>query len=339
MADKNEKARARTTSGKHPMRSMIVACLMILAGAASDARAQADFPNRNVHVVLPYPAGGIVDNVVRVVTTKLSAIWKQPIVIEPKPGANGNIAWDQVARAKPDGYTWSFWGPALIANPRIQDNVTFSEKDFVPIGGLAWVPWVLVVSPGVPVNTLAEFIDYARKNPGKLNVANGGTGSSAHLNMSIFLNATKLDLVEIQYRGQPPALIDLLADRVQFATASPSLVLQYIQSGQLKALGVVAKTRLPELPNVPTMAEAGYPETNVVAWYGLSAPKNTPPQVVETIVNGVNEALKDPGVRGALESQMTQVMEPMTPAKLQELVASDTEKYAKIIKDANIKIQ
>lgn len=273
------------------------------------------------------------------VTNKLATIWKHPIVIEPKPGANGNIAWDQVMRAKPDGYTWSFYGPAIIANSRIQDGVTFSEKNFVPIGGMVWVPWVLVVHPSVPASTVKEFVDYVRANPGKLNVANGGTGSSGHLNTAIFLNATKLKMEEIQYRGQPPALLDLVAGRVQFALASPSLVVQYIQSGKLKALGVVAQNRLPQLPDVPTMSEVGYPETNVVAWYGLCAPKDTPADIVEKIVSGVNEALKDPAVRTALESQMTQVMEPTTPAKLQALVESDTEKYAKIIKEANIKVQ
>ncbi|MEZ5763595.1 MAG: tripartite tricarboxylate transporter substrate binding protein [Xanthobacteraceae bacterium] len=313
--------------------------MLAAVGALSGAQAQSEFPNKAIQIVLPYPAGGIVDNITRVVTNKLATIWKHPIVIEPKPGANGNIAWDQVMRAKPDGYTWSFYGPAIIANSRIQDGVTFSEKNFVPIGGMVWVPWVLVVHPSVPASTVKEFVDYVRANPGKLNVANGGTGSSGHLNTAIFLNATKLKMEEIQYRGQPPALLDLVAGRVQFALASPSLVVQYIQSGKLKALGVVAQNRLPQLPDVPTMSEVGYPETNVVAWYGLCAPKDTPADIVEKIVSGVNEALKDPAVRTALESQMTQVMEPTTPAKLQALVESDTEKYAKIIKEANIKVQ
>ena len=322
------------------MRRFIIGLMMLAAvGALSGAQAQSEFPNKAIQIVLPYPAGGIVDNITRVVTNKLATIWKHPIVIEPKPGANGNIAWDQVMRAKPDGYTWSFYGPAIIANSRIQDGVTFSEKNFVPIGGMVWVPWVLVVHPSVPASTVKEFVDYVRANPGKLNVANGGTGSSGHLNTAIFLNATKLKMEEIQYRGQPPALLDLVAGRVQFALASPSLVVQYIQSGKLKALGVVAQNRLPQLPDVPTMSEVGYPETNVVAWYGLCAPKDTPADIVKKIVSGVNEALKDPAVRTALESQMTQVMEPMTPAKLQALVESDTEKYAKIIKEANIKVQ
>lgn len=322
------------------MRQFVVGVAMLVAaGISSGALAEPAFPTKPIQIILPYPAGGIVDNITRVVTNKLATIWKQPIIVEPKPGANGNIAWDQLMRSKPDGYTWSFYGPAVIANPRIQDGVTFSEKNFVAIGGMVWVPWVLVVHPSVPANTLKEFVDYVRANPGKLNVANGGTGSSGHLNTAIFLNATKLNMEEIQYRGQPPAILDLVAGRVQFALASPSLVLQYIQSGQLKPLGVVARNRLPQLPDVPTMSEVGYPETNVVAWYGLSAPKDTPADIVEKIVNGVNEALKDPGVRTALEGQMTQVMDPMTPSALQALVASDTEKYGKIIKEANIKVQ
>lgn len=322
------------------MRQFVVGVAMLVAaGISSGALAEPAFPTKPIQIILPYPAGGIVDNITRVVTNKLATIWKQPIIVEPKPGANGNIAWDQLMRSKPDGYTWSFYGPAVIANPRIQDGVTFSEKNFVAIGGMVWVPWVLVVHPSVPANTLKEFVDYVRANPGKLNVANGGTGSSGHLNTAIFLNATKLNMEEIQYRGQPPAILDLVTGRVQFALASPSLVLQYIQSGQLKPLGVVARNRLPQLPDVPTMSEVGYPETNVVAWYGLSAPKDTPADIVEKIVNGVNEALKDPGVRTALEGQMTQVMDPMTPSALQALVASDTEKYGKIIKEANIKVQ
>lgn len=322
------------------MRQFVVGVAMLVAaGISSGALAEPAFPTKPIQIILPYPAGGIVDNITRVVTNKLATIWKQPIIVEPKPGANGNIAWDQLMRSKPDGYTWSFYGPAVIANPRIQDGVTFSEKNFVAIGGMVWVPWVLVVHPSVPANTLKEFVDYVRANPGKLNVANGGTGSSGHLNTAIFLNATKLNMEEIQYRGQPPAILDLVAGRVQFALASPSLVLQYIQSGQLKPLGMVARNRLPQLPDVPTMSEVGYPETNVVAWYGLSAPKDTPADIVEKIVNGVNEALKDPGVRTALEGQMTQVMDPMTPSALQALVASDTEKYGKIIKEANIKVQ
>jgi tripartite-type tricarboxylate transporter receptor subunit TctC len=298
-----------------------------------------DFPNKPVHVILPYPAGGIVDIVTRIVTEKLQAVLGQPVVVENKPGANGNLAWQQVARAAPDGYTWTFVSPALIANPRIQTGVPFSEKDFVPVGGTVYTPWMFVVHPSVPANTMKEFVDYVHAHPHQLNWANGGTGTTPHLNAALLFNAAKLDLVEIPYKGQPPAILDLLANRVQFMPVSPNLVLQYIQQGTVRPLGVVGTKRLPQLPDVPTMAEAGFPETNVASWYGYCVPKGTSPAIVDKIVAAFNTALKDPEVRSALEKQITEVMEPKTAAELQAMVNADTEKYAKVIQEANIKVQ
>jgi tripartite-type tricarboxylate transporter receptor subunit TctC len=251
----------------------------------SPAQAQTDFPNRRIHVIVPYPAGGIVDIVTRIVTDKLSETWRQPIVVEAKPGANGNIAWDQVARAAPDGYTWTFAGSALMANPRMYA----SEKAFVLVGAAAWAPSALVVHPSLPVTTLTEFIDYVREHPHVLNWANPGSGTSQHLNTAIFLNATKLDMVAVPYGGQPPGTVDLMANRVQFKIASIGLVAQHINSGALKALAVLGTTRSPLLPNVPTVTEAGYPEINVVAWYGCAVPRGVPQPVVDKIVAGFNE--------------------------------------------------
>jgi len=312
---------------------------LLLSAVARPAAAETDFPNRPIHVVLPYPAGGIVDIVTRIVTEKLQTDLHQPVVVENKPGANGNLAWAQAARAAPDGYTWTFVSPALFANPRMQTNVPFSEKDFVPVGGVVYTPWMFVASPAVPVKTMKELVDYAHAHPHELNWANGGTGTTLHLNAALLFNATKIDLVEVPYKGQPPALLDLLANRVQFMPASPNLVLQYLQDGRMTALGVVGKNRLPQLPNVPTMAEAGYPETNVVSWYGYCVPKGTPQEVVDKIVAAFGVAVADASVRSQLEKQITQVMEPTTSAELQAMYAADAEKYAKIIQDANIHIQ
>ena len=314
-----------------------IAALALLPTLAA-AQTATDFPNRRIHIVLPYPAGGIVDVTTRIVTEKLSQMWGQPIIVEAKPAASGSVAWDQVARAEPDGYTWSFMSPAVIANPRMQPGMKWNETSFVPIGAIAWAPSVLTVNANVPASTLAEFIDYVRKNPGKLNWANPGVGTSLHLNAAIFLAATKLDIVEIQYRGQPPGLLDLLADRVQFQIASIGLVNEHIQTGKLKALAVLGKERSPMLPDVPTVSEAGYPDINVVAWYGLVAPRGTPQPVVDKIVDGVNTALRDPKVRSALAVQALQPVDPMTSAELVALVNSDTGKYAKVIADAGIKL-
>jgi len=315
-------------------------CASILAAAllaAGPAGAQTDFPNRRIHMVLPYPAGGIVDIVTRIVTDKLSEIWRQPFVVEAKPTASGNLAWDQVARAEPDGYTWTFVGPATMANPRMYANLRWSEKSFVPVGAAVWAPSALVVHPSLPVNTVAEFIDHARKHPGVLNWANPGIGTSQHLNTAIFLNATKLDMVAVPYGGQPAAILDLMANRVHFKVASIGLVAQHINSGALKPLAVLGTARSPLLPNVPTVSEAGYPEINVVAWYGYAVPRGTPQPVIDKIAAGFNEALKAPKVRELLEKQALQPAEPMSTGQLAELYAADTEKYAKVIREAGIK--
>jgi len=317
---------------------LLVLVLAFAALGTVAASSQTDFPNRRIHVILPYPAGGIVDIVTRIVAEKISADLKQPIVIEPKPGANGNLAWNQVSRADPDGYTWTFISPALIANPRMQPSIKWNEESFVPIGGAVWAPSVLVVHPSVPAKTVAEFIAHAKKNPGVLNWSNPGIGTSQHLNTAIFINATKVEMVGVPYRGQPAGILDLLANRVHFAVASPGLVIEHIRAGTLRPLAILGTKRSPQLPDVPTMSEAGYPEINVVAWYGYAAPKDTPAPVVEKITAAFNSALKDDGVRAALEKQLLQVMDPSSPAELVALVKSDVEKYAKVIRDSNIRL-
>jgi tripartite-type tricarboxylate transporter receptor subunit TctC len=308
---------------------------MLVRGAA---HAQTDFPNRHIHMVVPYPAGGIVDIVTRIVTDKLSEIWHQPIVVETKPGASGNLAWDQVSRAEPDGYTWTFLGPATMANPHMYAKLRWSEKSFVPVGAAVWGPSALVVHPSLPVNTVTEFVDYVRKNPGVLNWAIPPIGSSQYLGIATFLYATKLDMVGVPYNGAPPAILDLMANRVQFTMAPLGLLVQHINSGATKALAVNSTIRSPLLPNVPTMSEAGYPEVNVVPWYGYGVPRGTSRPVIDKIAAGFNEVMKVPSVRAALQKQALQPMEPMSADEIAELYAADAEKYAKIIREVGIKL-
>jgi tripartite-type tricarboxylate transporter receptor subunit TctC len=326
---------------RHRFLSLASACLVpVLASAwvSPAAYAQTDFPSRRIHIVLPYPAGGIVDVATRIVTDKLSEIWRQPIIIEAKPAASGNLAWDDVSRAKPDGYTWTFIASATMTNPRLYAYLRWSEKSFVPVGATVWATSALVVHPSVPVNTVAEFIKHVRKHPGVLNWANPGIGASQHLAMAAFLNATKLDVATVPYNGSPPAILDLMANRVQLMMSPVGLVAQHIDSGALKALVMVGPTRSPLLPDVPTMSEAGYPEANVAVWFGYGAPRGTPRQVIDKIVAGFNEAMKIPSVREALQKQALLPVKPMNADELAELYAADTEKYAKIIREANIKI-
>jgi len=313
----------------------LVALLALLL--ASPAIAQSDFPNRRVHVLVPYPAGGIVDIATRIVTDRLAELWRQPFVVEAKPGANGNVAWDQAARAEPDGYTWTFVGPAIMANPRMYANLRWSEKSFAPVGATAWAPSVLVVHPSLPVSTLTEFIDHVRKHPGALNWASPGVGTSQHLNTMILLNATRLEMQVVPYGGQPPAILDLMANRVHFNVASIGLVAQHVNSGALKPLAVLGTTRSSLLPNVPTVSEAGFAELNVVPWYGYAVPRGTPQPVVDMIAAGFTEALKTPKVRELLQKQGLEPVEPMSAAELATLYAADTEKYAKVIHETGMK--
>jgi tripartite-type tricarboxylate transporter receptor subunit TctC len=309
-----------------------------MLSVADPAAAQTDFPSRRIHVILPYPAGGIVDIVTRIVTDKLSEIWGQPFVVEAKPGANGSLAWDHVARATPDGYTWTFVGPGAMANPRMYANLRWSERSFVPVGAIVWAPSALVVHPSLPASTLKQFIEYARSRPGALNWANPGVGTSQHLNTAIFLHATRLDMVAVSYAGQPPAILDLIANRVQFQIVSVGLVAQHINAGALKPLAVLGVARSPLLPDVPTVSETGYPEINVVPWYGFAVPRGTPAPVIDKIVFGFGDVLKDASVRERLEKQALQPMQPMSAKELADLYAADTEKYGKAIRDAGIKL-
>ena len=312
-----------------------VVAWMSVTGAG---HAQTDFPNRHIHMIVPYPAGGIADIATRIVTDKLSEIWRQPIVVEPKPGASGNLAWEQVSRAKPDGYTWTFLGPATMANPRMYAKLRWSEKSFVPIGATVWAPSALVVHPSLPINTVTELVDCVRKNLGVINLANPAIGSSQYLGIAMFLKATKLEIMAVPYNGAPPAILDLMANRVQVTVAPLGLLVQHINSGAMKALAVLGTVRSPLLPNVPTMSEAGYPEVNVVAWYGYGAPRGTPQPVIDRIVAGFNEVMKVPSVRTALQKQALQPMEPMSAREIAELYATDTEKYTKVIREVGIKL-
>lgn len=314
--------------------------LLALLPNAQQVRAQAptDFPSRRITVIVPYPAGGIVDNVTRIMTDKLADVWKQTIIVEAKPGANSNLGTDLVARSEPDGYTWTFMGPAVMANPRIYSNLRWSEKSFVGVGVAAWAPAAMVVPADFKASTVKEFVEMAKAAPGALLYGNAGIGSSVHLNTAIFGNGTGIQLTSVPYKGQPPAILDLLAGRIHVKFASIGLVAQHVQDRKLKALAVIGNVRSPMLPDVPTMAEAGFPEVNVVPWYGFAVPRDVPQPVVEKIVAGMAAALGDPAVRKRLEQQALQPVDPMTAAQIADLIARDTEKYAKVIRDANIKL-
>ena len=319
-------------------RASVALALAAFVAWAIPASAQSDFPNRRINVIVPYPAGGIVDIATRVFTERVSKSLGQPITIENKPGANANLGTDLAARAEPDGYTWVFMGPATLANPHIYTGLRWSDKSFVTVGIIAWAPAALIVNPGSPASTVKEFVALAKASPGSLNFGNAGIGSSTHLNAVLFMQGSGIELTTVAYPGQPPFLLDMMADRVQFAVASIGLVSQNVAEKKLKALAVISNGRSPLLPDTPTMAEAGFPQNNLVPWYGLAVPKATPQPIAEKINAAVNAALKDPEIKALFEKQALEVIEPKSLSDIAAVVTKDSAIYARVVKDANIKV-
>jgi tripartite-type tricarboxylate transporter receptor subunit TctC len=310
----------------------------LLAGLPVTAHGQDDYPSRPIRVFIPYPAGGVVDVAARIITNDVSKTLGQPIVVEAKPGANTNLATDQAARAQPDGYTWTYMGPTTLANPRIYSNLPWTEKSFVGVGLMAYAPFAIVVNPACPANSLKELVELAKKSPGSLTYGTIGVGSANHLNTAMFMRGADIDMSMVTYRGQPPALLDLVANRINVMFATVSLVTELAKADKLKVLAVVSQQRVPELPNTPTLSEAGYADINVVPWWGLAVPKGTPPSVVQKINAAINAALQKPDVKSLMARQILEPAAPMSPEQIASLIAQDAVKLGRIVDEAKIRI-
>jgi tripartite-type tricarboxylate transporter receptor subunit TctC len=302
--------------------------LACIAGAL----AQSEYPNRAIHIVVPYPAGGIVDIVARAVTEQVGRDLKQAVVVEARPGANSNIGTSAVARSEPDGYTWLVTGPAVLVNPTLYKDAGWDAiKDFKCVGLAVWNQSVAVVNPTLPVKTFSEFVELARGKPGQLNFGNPGTGSSIDLTAQKLFQVADIKLANIGYKGQPPALIDLMTNLMHFEIVSLALALPHIQEGTVKPLAVFTEKRVADLPDVPTIAEAGYAEAAYIPWYGIYLPSATPDAVVEKIHQAINKALQNPDV----VRQLSIADIPGKPMPLDELAAlmkADYEKLTSVAK-------
>src|SRR5664279_1614610 len=313
----------------------IAATLLGNAGA----EAQANYPSRAIHIVVPYPAGGIVDIVARAVTEQVGRDWKQPVISEARPGGNSNIGTAAVARSDPDGYTWLVTGPAVLVNPTLYKDAGWDAlKDFKCVGLAIWNQSVAVVNPTMPARTLAEFVALARSKPGELNFGNPGTGSSIDLTAQKLFQVAGIKLTNIGYKGQPPALIDLMTNLMHFEIVSLALALPHIKQGTVKPLAVFTEKRVADLPDVPTIAEAGYPGASYVSWYGIYVPAATPDAIVEKIHDGINKALENPDVQRQLAIADIPG-KPMTLGELADLMKVDYEKLNKVVKDSEMTAQ
>ena len=323
------------------MNANLLKCLLVVfALAPVTVAAQDSYPSKPVRIVVPYPAGGVADLLPRTVGAKLSEKWKQPVVVENKPGASGNIGMAEGARAEPDGYTLVLAPTGnLTVNQFLFKEMPFDvAKDFTPITVLATSPNVLVVHPSVPAKTFKELIDYAKANPGKLNFSSPGTGSGAHLAGELLNVEAGIKAVHVPYKGMAPAVTDLVGGQVQMMFAGISTALQHIRAGRLVALAIASPKRSPQLPDVPTVAESGIPGFDVTSWYGIVVRSGTPPAVVKKLHADMAEALALPDVKEKLASLG---LDPLgnPPEDFARMIAAESRKWSEIVQKAGIKPQ
>jgi len=313
-------------------------CSLVVAAAAFHGTASAAWPERPVRIVVPYAAGGFTDILARLVGTKLSERLGQPVVVENKPGASTMLGAEMVARSAPDGYTLLMATTSTLStNPLMFRKMPYKVADFQPVALTGLTPFVLVAHPSVAANDAAGLVAYARANPGRLNFAMLGPGSSTHLVDEMLRSQAKVDIRDVPYKGSGPASNDLLAGHVQLNFDAVSTAIPRIRSGHLKGLGITSEKRSPLLPNVPTFKESGLPQMVAYSWYGLMAPAGTPAAVVEQLNRTVNEVLKMPEVQAQLESNGASAP-TLSPRQFGELIEEHTRTWERVIKPLNIQL-
>jgi tripartite-type tricarboxylate transporter receptor subunit TctC len=312
-------------------RRFAVALTLSILGCTGAARAADDYPNHAVRWLVGYPPGGSTDICARLIGQYLSEHLGQQFAIENKPGAGNNLATEMVAKAAPDGYTVFLVNPANAINASLYKNLSFNFiADMAPVAGFIRVPNVMEVNPSVPAHTVKEFIDYAKANPGKVNMASSGIGTSVHLSGALFMLMTGVELVHVPYRGAAPALTDLLGGQTQVMFDNLPSSIGHIQGGRLRALAVTTATRAKALPDVPTVAET-VPGYEASAWFGMAVPKGTPRAIIDKLNKTVNEALADPAMQAKL-AELGGTNIPGTPEDFGKIIADETEKWSKVVK-------
>ena len=303
------------------------------------ALAQTGFPNKPVRVIVPFPAGGSADVLARIVGEKLSAKWGQPVVVDNRVGAGGNIGAEFVYRADPDGYTILSSPPGpLSINHNLYKQLPFEPARFVPITVLAIVPNVITAKLDLPANSAKELIAYAKANPGKVIYASQGNGSTSHLSAQMFATMTGIELTHVPYKGEGPALVDIVAGRVDIFIGNIAAALRFQQAGKVKFLGVASRTRSPVAPDIPAAPELGLPDFIASAWFAFVAPPGTPNAIQQQINAATVEALKMPDVRKRF---LEQGAEPVgnTTAEMAAFVKEEMARWQNVIKTANVTLQ
>jgi tripartite-type tricarboxylate transporter receptor subunit TctC len=312
-----------------------ITCFTALLAASAAAFAQG-FPNRSLTVVVPYPPGGLIDIVARIIQPRMQAELGRTVVVENRSGAGGNVGAESVARAAPDGHTLLLANPSLGISPHIYPKLAYSPlKDFVYPGLYGTVPNVLVVHPGVPAKSVQELIAHLKKNPGRLNYASPGYGTSPQMSMEMFKGMTNTFIVHIPFRGSGPAQAAMIAGETELMFDNLPPQLSHIKSGKVRALAVTSLKRSAALPDVPTLDEVGLKGYEVTAWFGLAVPAATPREVVLRINEALNRSTQDPKVREALESRGATILRG-TPEDGFAFVRNEVEKWGPVVKRAGV---
>jgi tripartite-type tricarboxylate transporter receptor subunit TctC len=310
---------------------LVVACAATALTLGPARAADGDYPNHPVRWLVGYPPGGSTDICARLIGQYLSEHLHQQFAVENKPGAGNNLATEIAAHAPPDGYTLFLVNPANAINATLYKNLSFDFiRDMAPVAGFIRVPNVMEVNPAVPAQTAKQFIEYAKANPGKVNMASSGIGTSVHLSGALFMMMTGAELVHVPYRGAAPALTDLLANQVQVMFDNLPSSIGHIQGGRLRALAVTTSERSAALPGVPTVAET-VPGYEASAWFGVAVPKGTPRPVIDKLNREINAALADPGIRAKF-ADLGGILMPGTPEDFGKVIAEETEKWGKVVK-------
>ena len=320
-------------------RSILSALVLSMLGAVSTgtALAQANYPDKPVRFVVPYPPGGGTDVIARIVQDRFQALLGQPIIIDNKGGAGGSVGSELAARAAPDGYTVLFTLSSHTINPAIYPKLSFDTiKDFESIGTVASLPQILVANPMVPASTVAELVALAKAKPELLAYASVGNGSPGHLAGELFKLRTGTQMTHIPYRGGGPAVTDVISGQVPLLWVSIPAAAQFIKTGKLKALAVSTLKRSAAFPDVPTVQETGVPDFEVDSWYAMFVPARTPQPVIDRLNRALNTIVAEPGIRDKLLAQGAEGVGG-TPQTLTRIVAAEIPKWAKLAKDANIK--
>jgi tripartite-type tricarboxylate transporter receptor subunit TctC len=307
---------------------------LLLAGTGQAAAL--DYPTKPVRFIVGYAPGGATDILARLLGQWLSERMGQPFVIENRTGAASNLATETVVNAAPDGHTLLLVNPANAINATLYDRLSFNFlRDIAPVAAFIRVPNVMEVNPGVPARTVPEFIAYAKANPGKVNVASGGAGTSVHMSGELFKMMAGVDMVHVPYRGAAPAVMDLIAGQVQVVFDNLPGSIEHIRAGKLRALAVTTAARSPALPDVPVVADF-VPGFEASAWFGMGVPKGTPAEIVDKLNTEVNAAMADPRIKARL-IDLGGMLIPGSPADFGRLLATETEKWAKVVKFAGVK--